>query len=145
MFSALSTSAARPVGAGAATAAAGTTTGGGTYLVDVSNLNNIQVKSRLVFNPAEDEPNSAALQIASIGNGFYLQLQGGDPMQVLYEKGLEPLPTSEQSTRLMKQYKEQFYWPLAIGIALLLLELFLPDRKRSVARPATPAPAATHC
>ena len=75
-------------------------------------------------------------QIATAGDGFYLPLQGGNPMQVLYEKGLEPLPTSERSSKLMKNMKEQYYWPLGFAILLLLLEVFLPDRKRAVVRPA---------
>ena len=34
-------------------------------------------------------------QVATAADGFYLPLQGGSPMQVLYEKGLAPLPTRE--------------------------------------------------
>src|SRR5690606_9049641 len=68
-------------------------------------------------------------QIATTANGFYLPLQGGLAMQTLYEKGLAPLPTSERSTKLMKQFKEQYHWPLGLAILLLMVELFLPDRK----------------
>lgn len=81
------------------------------------------VKSRL---------NEKLLQeIATQGRGFYLQLAGGNTMEVLYEKGLAPLPTSERTSKLMKRFKEQFYWPLAAAILLLILEVFLPDQKRA--------------
>ena len=81
------------------------------------------VKSRL---------NEKLLQeIAANGRGFYVQLQGANAMEILYQKGLTPLPTSERSTKLMKRFQEQFYWPLALAILLLLLEVFLPERKRA--------------
>lgn len=89
------------------------------------------VKSRL---------NEKLLQeIATKGRGFYLQLAGGNTMEVLYEKGLAPLPTSERTSKLMKRFKEQFYWPLAAAILLLIIEVFLPDQKR----PARTVPANT--
>jgi len=69
-------------------------------------------------------------EIATIGKGFYLPLQGGTAMDVLYQKGLAPLPTSERNSKLMKQLKQQFYWPLALGIFLLILEIFIPEQKR---------------
>jgi Ca-activated chloride channel family protein len=31
----------------------------------------------------------------------------------------------------MKQLKQQFYWPLGVGILLLMLELFIPEQKRT--------------
>jgi Ca-activated chloride channel homolog len=70
-------------------------------------------------------------QIATTGNGFYLPLQGGNAMEILYQKGLAPLPTSERTTKLMKRLKEQYYWPLSIAILLLILEVFVPDQKRA--------------
>jgi Ca-activated chloride channel family protein len=50
-------------------------------------------------------------------------------MEILYERGLAPLPTTEKESRLMKRLKEQFYWPLSIAMLLLILEVFIPDRK----------------
>ncbi len=70
-------------------------------------------------------------QLATAGNGFYLPLQGGNPMEVLYQKGLAPLPTSDRSTKLMRKAREQYFWPLSIGILLLMIEALLPDRKRA--------------
>ena len=97
------------------------------------------VKSRL---------NEELLQkIASQGGGFYVQLQGAGAMEHLYKKGLAPMPTSERSTKLMKRYKEQFYWPLMIAILLLIAEVFIPEQNRvtkakSPVAPPAPATAA---
>jgi Ca-activated chloride channel family protein len=63
-------------------------------------------------------------------NGFYLPLQGAKAMDVLYAKGLAPLPKSDSTTKLVRQSRERFQWPLSFAIALLVLEMFLPQRKR---------------
>jgi Ca-activated chloride channel family protein len=70
-------------------------------------------------------------QIAGATGGFYLPLRGADTMDTLYERGLEPLPKSESSEKLIRRYHEQFQWPLAIAILFLLAEIFLPERKQS--------------
>jgi Ca-activated chloride channel family protein len=69
-------------------------------------------------------------QIATTTGGFYLPLRGADTINTLYERGLEPLPKSEGREKLVKRYHEQFQWPLAAAILLLLAEMFLPERKR---------------
>lgn len=70
-------------------------------------------------------------QIAAAANGFYLPLRGADTMETLYERGLAPLPKSEGEERLVRRYHEQYHWPLAVAILLLLGELFLPERRRA--------------
>jgi Ca-activated chloride channel family protein len=70
-------------------------------------------------------------ELATEGNGFYLPLRGANPMEVLYEKGLAPLPKSEFEARLIRHYHERYQWPLALAILLLLIELLLPDRRTS--------------
>ena len=75
--------------------------------------------------------NEALLQqIAGATGGFYLPLRGANTMDTLYERGLAPLPKSEGKERLVRRYHEQFHWPLAAAMLLLLAELFLPERKR---------------
>ena len=69
-------------------------------------------------------------KIATAGNGFYLPLRGAKPMEALYAQGLAPLPKSDSTTKLVRQYRERFHWPLGIAIFLLVLEMFLPQRKR---------------
>jgi Ca-activated chloride channel family protein len=70
-------------------------------------------------------------QIAGATGGFYLPLRGANAVDTLYERGLAPLPKSEGRERLVRRYHEQFHWPLALAMLLLLAELFLPERKKS--------------
>jgi tetratricopeptide (TPR) repeat protein len=48
------------------------------------------------------------------------------------------MPKSEGQEKLVRHYHEQFYWPLAAAILLLLAELFLPERKKSKAQSPKP-------
>ncbi|MGA9777492.1 MAG: VWA domain-containing protein [Limisphaerales bacterium] len=73
-------------------------------------------------------------QIAAATGGFYLPLRGANTMEMLYERGLAPLPKSEGEERLVHRYHEQYQWPLAAAILLLLAEMFLPERKKSTSR-----------
>jgi Ca-activated chloride channel homolog len=77
-------------------------------------------------------------QIAAATGGFYLPLRGADTMEMLYERGLAPLPKSEGEERLIRRYHEQYHWPLAAAILLLLAEMFFPERKRA-AKSSKPA------
>jgi len=67
-------------------------------------------------------------QIAGATGGFYLPLRGADTMDTLYDRGLAPLPKSESQEKLVRRYHEQFHWPLAAAMVLLLVEIFLPER-----------------
>jgi Ca-activated chloride channel family protein len=83
-------------------------------------------------------------QIATTANGFYLPLQGARTIDVLYQRGLAPLPTTESSTQMVRQYKERFQWPLGIAILLLVTEVLIRDRrKRSSPASGTSQPAKT--
>jgi Ca-activated chloride channel family protein len=68
-------------------------------------------------------------QIASASGGFYLPLRGASTMDTLYDRGLAPLPKSESQEKLIRRYHEQFQWPLAAAMLLLLAEMFLPERR----------------
>jgi Ca-activated chloride channel family protein len=82
-------------------------------------------------NVVKSHLNEALLQqIAGATGGFYLPLRGANTIDTLYERGLAPLPKSEGKERLVRRYHEQFHWPLAAAILLLLAEMFLPERKR---------------
>lgn len=78
-------------------------------------------------------------RLAATANGFYLPLRGANTIDVLYDRGLAPLlgqvKAGEKSLPAMKRPMQRFQWPLAGAIVLLLLELFLPER-RLVRRPA---------
>ena len=86
-------------------------------------------------NVVKSHLNEALLQqIAGATGGFYLPLRGANTIDTLYERGLAPLPKSEGKERLVRRYHEQFHWPLAAAMLLLLAELFLPERKMSNAQ-----------
>jgi Ca-activated chloride channel family protein len=74
-------------------------------------------------------------QIASATGGFYLPLRGADTINTLYERGLAPLPKSESKEKIVRRYHEQFQWPLAAAMLLLIAEFLLPERKKSKAHP----------
>jgi Ca-activated chloride channel family protein len=71
-------------------------------------------------------------EIASATGGFYLPLRGAKTMDTLYEhpQGLASLPKSEHEEKLVRQYHDQYHWPLAAAILLLLAETLFPERKR---------------
>jgi len=71
-------------------------------------------------------------QLAAITGGFYLPLRGANTMDTLYESGLAPMPKSESKEKLIRRYHEQFQWPLAAAMLLLLAEMFLPERKAEI-------------
>jgi len=67
-------------------------------------------------------------QISEATGGFYLPLRP-NTIDTLYARGIAPLPETEAQERLIRRYHEQFGWPLAAAILLLLAEIFLPERK----------------
>ena len=99
-------------------------------------------------NVVKSHLNEALLrQIASEGGGFYLPLRGADTINTLYERGLEPLPKSEGKEKLVRRYHEQFQWPLALAIVLLIIEIILPERQspfRGALKTHTQRTAAAH-
>jgi Ca-activated chloride channel family protein len=81
------------------------------------------VKSRLNENLLQ--------QIAKETDGFYLPLTGARSMDVLYERGLAPLPKSESAARTIRQYHERFQWFIGTAILLLLTEMMFPERSKT--------------
>jgi Ca-activated chloride channel homolog len=82
--------------------------------------------------PVKSKLNETLLQqIADATKGFYLPLRGTKTMDMLYDKGLAPLPKSDKASTLLKHFHERYHWPLSIAVILLIAEIFLPDRKRS--------------
>lgn len=72
--------------------------------------------------------------IAAATQGFYLPLRGADTIDKLYAGGLSKLTKTESAARLVKRYRERFYWPLLLAILCLLAEMFFPERKRTPTR-----------
>jgi Ca-activated chloride channel homolog len=92
-------------------------------------------------NVVKSHLNEALLQqIATTTGGFYMPLRGADVVDTLYDRGLAPLPKSESQGKLIRRYHEQFQWPLAAAMLLLLAEMFLPERRTPVRRVAKDQP-----
>ena len=89
-------------------------------------------------NAVKSRLNESLLQeIATVGNGFYLPMRGAKVIETLYQNGLAPLPKSESEAKTFKHYHEQYHWPLAFAIVLLLAEILLPTRARAKELSAT--------
>ncbi|MGH7979172.1 MAG: vWA domain-containing protein, partial [Limisphaerales bacterium] len=82
-------------------------------------------------------------QIAGATGGFYLPMVGADTMDVLYDRGIAPLPKSTNNEKKIRQYHEQFQWFLLPAIVLLIAEILLPERKKSPGKPGG-GPGALH-
>ena len=108
------------------------TVGIGTVEGDLLNPNLVRdengsaVKSHLNEKMLQD--------IAAATGGFYLPLRGPETMKILYDRGLAALPKAGQSANFLKRYHERFHWPLGAAIALLLVSVFLPERRQSEVR-----------
>ncbi|HYG21677.1 MAG TPA: VWA domain-containing protein [Verrucomicrobiae bacterium] len=84
------------------------------------------VKSRL---------NEGLLQeVAKAGSGFYLPMRGAKVIETLYQNGLAPLPKSESQERWVRQPRQRYHWPLAIGLFLLVMEMCIPERRPAARR-----------
>jgi Ca-activated chloride channel family protein len=79
-------------------------------------------------------------EIAAATGGFYLPLRGADTINTLYERGLAPLPKSVSKEKLVRRYHEQFQWPLAAAIVLLIAEFLLPERRPPTRRASNNQP-----
>jgi Ca-activated chloride channel family protein len=68
-------------------------------------------------------------KIAADAGGAYYSLSGANTMEALYQRSLAPLPKSEAKEAFVKRPYERYHWPLALGIVLLIAEMFFPERK----------------
>ncbi|MEI6084474.1 MAG: VWA domain-containing protein [Verrucomicrobiota bacterium] len=72
-------------------------------------------------------------QLALKTQGIYVRSAAGDfGMETVYEKGIAQLQRKEYEEQLQKKFFERFQWPLGIGLLLLVLEMFVSDRRRVV-------------
>lgn len=70
-------------------------------------------------------------QIAGAAQGFYLPLSSAKAIETLHHNGLTPLPKAKGESTQLRRLKEQYRWPLALGLLLLLVEIFFPERRRN--------------
>jgi Ca-activated chloride channel homolog len=81
-------------------------------------------------NAVKSRLNEALLRdMAQETGGFFMLLSGANTMNVLYERGLAPLPKSDLASQKIKRQHERYQWLLGLVIVLLLAEMFLPERK----------------
>ena len=68
-------------------------------------------------------------QVAASGRGIYEALgKDSDGLNAIRKKGLDPLKKSKM-TRASKDPREFFQWPLALAVALLLMEMLVNERR----------------
>jgi len=101
--------------------------GGTTFLKD--DRGNV-VKSRL------DE--TLLQEVAQAAGGFYMLLSGANTIDVLYERGLDPLPKAEFATKQIQRYHERYQWFLGLAMMLLVMEMLMPEQRRAVRSPGRP-------
>ena len=104
------------------------------FTIGIGSADGVLLDPNLVRDPegnaVKSKLNEPLLQqIAVDAGGFYLPLRGANTINTLYERGLAPLPKSETKEKLVRRYHEQFHWPLAAAMALLVAEYLLPERR----------------
>jgi len=104
-------------------------------------LRTVDVSGRSEFikddegNAVKSRLNEKLLQdMAQAAGGFYMLLTGANTMNVLYERGLAPLPKGDLASQQIKRPHERFQWLLGIALALLVAEMLLPERGKVSAR-----------
>jgi len=72
-------------------------------------------------------------QVAASGGGSYEALgENGDGLIAVWQNGLKPLAKGTR-TKLSKDRRELFQWPLALAVGLLFAEMLISERRK---RPA---------
>ena len=104
-------------------------------------LRTVDVSGRSEFikdadgNAVKSRLNEKLLQdMAQETGGFFMLLSGANTMNVLYERGLAPLPKGDLASQQIKRPHERYQWLLGIAIALLLAEVLLPERGKASTR-----------
>jgi Ca-activated chloride channel family protein len=78
--------------------------------------------------------------IAEATGGLYAPLGNqGQGLESIYQKALAPLVKHELASRRQKVYSEQFQWPLAASLGLLMASLLIGTRRRTTVITESPA------
>ncbi len=79
---------------------------------------------------------STLRKIAEVTKGLYVPLgRGAEGLNTIYQEKLRLMPKTDLNQKMEKIPLERFIWPLAFAVLLLLVEFFLPDRKRASRQP----------
>lgn len=104
-------------------------TGGTQFMKDASGQ---FVKSRL--------DDTMLKQIAEATGAMYQPLgQQAQGLETIYQKGLAQFTRHNLTSRMNKVYIERFQWPLAVGLALLVVEPLIGIRRRKAAKRSIPS------
>jgi len=107
-------------------------TGAGAKLPERSKGNNqVRYVKNEFGNEVVSRMNQRVLQqIATAGHGFFVELgPEGEGLTTVSERGLQPLSHGTQ-TRISKEMREYFQWPLGLSTVLLLWELLVSERRK---------------
>src|SRR6266540_595389 len=113
------------------------TIGVGTPNGDVLRTTDVQGRTEFIKGPdgnaVRSQLNEKLLKeiAAQTPGGFYRRLAGANTMDLLYERGLAPLPKSDLASQKLKRPHEHFQWLLGLAIVLLLAEMLVPERKET--------------
>ncbi|GBE40482.1 hypothetical protein BMS3Bbin09_00364 [bacterium BMS3Bbin09] len=70
-------------------------------------------------------------KIALTTGGSYVRATNTEfGLDLIYKEKLSKMEKREMEDKIIKRYEERFQIPLAIALFLLVLELFISDRKR---------------
>jgi Ca-activated chloride channel family protein len=126
------------------------TLGVGTAEGELLSIPNAKGERELVHDengePVRSRLDEAGLRaIASATGGAYRALgPSGQGLEQLYTHYLAKLPKQTRESAMKKVFQERFQWPLGLGLALLMAEWLLDDRKRrSVSSPRMALTAGT--
>ncbi|MCF7674227.1 MAG: VWA domain-containing protein [Akkermansiaceae bacterium] len=75
-------------------------------------------------------------KIAEVSKALYVPLgRGAEGLDTIYQEKLRLMPKTDLNQRLERIPLERFEWTLGFALLLLVLEFFLPDRKRVIVKP----------
>jgi Ca-activated chloride channel homolog len=122
------------------------TVGVGTANGELLRITDTQGRTEFIKDPegnaVKSRLNETLLRdMARETGGFFMLLSGANTMDLLYERGLAPLPKSDLSSQRVKRHHERYQWLLGMAIVLLLAEMLLPERK-TVRQPMKSGPLA---
>ena len=68
-------------------------------------------------------------EIARSGNGIYVRADGTDNAQKVISKAIDSIAKSNVESKIYSEYNEQFQWIIVLVLILLVVELFISERK----------------
>jgi Ca-activated chloride channel family protein len=103
----------------------------GSFIPDPATGQN---KTDETGNPIISKLNETELkQLAENTHGIYVRLQGSDEAVADVKKGLSQIESRAYGDISLMNFKTFYWWFAGLMLVLLLLEVFIPERKRQIA------------